>query len=390
MANNELHINWAERLEAYAAGKLSAPEMHELEMAAQQDPFLMDALEGYVMMARENKLDVAASVLNALPQKSDKFYEPEVVPLFSRKWLQWSVAAAVSLLVGIGLFNQINQVDEEPAIALNNQPEPVAETELPGTQELADSVAVPMPADLPQDIVRNADNLPKGKLPEKGEQKVKAEAVQPAPLMADEGLRTTTIAAEAPIIFRVYGKVIDEQNQEPIDNAVIELAGRQVISDPIGRFEVGAPALPADIRVGARGYRTKLFKWNQGDGFLQIGLQKLPPTTEEVVVTKMNATKNATGLVVIPNDTSQTAPIGGWQNFDGYFKQNMKAKGTSKIYKSVSMSFEIDASGTPTAIEVTQSPGEEAKAEAIRLLQNGPKWKRGRGDPPMATITVKY
>jgi hypothetical protein len=48
MAEQNTHINYsAEDIERYLKGKMSAKEMHDMEKAALQDPFLADAIEGF-------------------------------------------------------------------------------------------------------------------------------------------------------------------------------------------------------------------------------------------------------------------------------------------------------------------------------------------------------
>ena len=48
MAEPSTHINYTfEDIQRYLQGKMSAAEMHEIEKAALQDPFLSDAIEGY-------------------------------------------------------------------------------------------------------------------------------------------------------------------------------------------------------------------------------------------------------------------------------------------------------------------------------------------------------
>ena len=48
MLNDNTHINYSKAdIEKYLQGKMTASEMHALEKAALQDPFLADAIEGF-------------------------------------------------------------------------------------------------------------------------------------------------------------------------------------------------------------------------------------------------------------------------------------------------------------------------------------------------------
>jgi len=390
------NTDWAAMLADYAAGKLSAAQMHALEEAAHHDPFLMDALEGYVLLGEKNHLHKASGIVAALPVKKEDKSKGKIVPLFSRGWLKWSIAAAVILLVGIGIFTT-------PLAEYSGEDNDITTTiELPPT--LADKVVVApqenegkdsiaavkaFPEDVPQHIVRNADNLPRGIKPNENNQPGKpVETVSPSSIHPADVARA---GAEAPApIFRSNGKVIEKDSEEPIDNAVIDLGGMQVVSDPIGRFFVTTSKLPMDIRVGASGYRTAVITWHEGDNFLLVALQKLPPTAEEKIVGDIAKRKTDATMVVVANDTADTAPLVSWASFNDYFRSNMKAKGTSRIYKSVSLSFAVNDHGVPVDIEVSQSAGKEAEAEAIRLLKDGPKWRTKSGEQAMATITIKY
>ena len=59
--------------ERYHAGKMSAAEMHALEKAAMEDPFLADALEGFVFTPTpQNDLELIRTKLFG-EKKEEKF-----------------------------------------------------------------------------------------------------------------------------------------------------------------------------------------------------------------------------------------------------------------------------------------------------------------------------
>src|SRR6187549_1778083 len=81
---------------------LRTAEMHIIEKAAMDDPFLADALEGY------KNMNLADSGLDALKEKLDKRVGA-VVPVLNlkRKRFTWiRAAAAIIIIVGIGLLVQ--------------------------------------------------------------------------------------------------------------------------------------------------------------------------------------------------------------------------------------------------------------------------------------------
>ena len=92
----------ASDIQKYLRGELSAPEMHQLELAALEDPLLSDALEG---MALHHSLPSPSSFgqdLGELQQRLDKRVgKKERKGLLFRS--SWQTAAVLILLVGLGL-----------------------------------------------------------------------------------------------------------------------------------------------------------------------------------------------------------------------------------------------------------------------------------------------
>ncbi|HUM98086.1 MAG TPA: carboxypeptidase-like regulatory domain-containing protein [Chitinophagaceae bacterium] len=93
-------------IEKYHKGLLTAKEMHELEKAALEDPFLADALEGYALpdiatatdlQDLKNRLDEKTSITKVIQMKTEG--GGRKIP-----WLR--VAAAVLLVAGAGIVAQ--------------------------------------------------------------------------------------------------------------------------------------------------------------------------------------------------------------------------------------------------------------------------------------------
>ena len=94
-------INYtAADIEKYWKGKLSAAEMHTMEKAAMDDPFLADAMEGYK--------NASLADLDSLKERLDKRLG-SVVPILNlkRKRFTWiRAAAAIIIIIGVGLLVQ--------------------------------------------------------------------------------------------------------------------------------------------------------------------------------------------------------------------------------------------------------------------------------------------
>src|SRR5690348_15553752 len=103
MADQNTHINYsAEDIERYLKGKMSAKEMHDIEKAALQDPFLADAIEGYSNASFEDSKKYLNETNASLQTQKEK---TKVVPLQAKNFYWWRIAAIIILVVGVGMIS---------------------------------------------------------------------------------------------------------------------------------------------------------------------------------------------------------------------------------------------------------------------------------------------
>ena len=94
-ANNHITYSLAD-IQRYLQGGMSAKEMHDLERAALEDPFLADALEGYSEADMQQAQQHLAQIETAVRQQ----HESKVVALPPlKKYRSWQVAASIILLI---------------------------------------------------------------------------------------------------------------------------------------------------------------------------------------------------------------------------------------------------------------------------------------------------
>ncbi|HEU4472482.1 MAG TPA: hypothetical protein VFR58_15420, partial [Flavisolibacter sp.] len=124
MQSSKNKVFTAQDIERYHTGKMTPQERHALEKAALDDPFLADAVEGYVHTA------TPASDLQQIRQRLDQQQESKkapIVPLYRRTWLK---AAAVVLFVALGSWFAYNSFySQQDDIALSNKPGTSRKTE---------------------------------------------------------------------------------------------------------------------------------------------------------------------------------------------------------------------------------------------------------------------
>jgi hypothetical protein len=114
MNNEKLYT--AADFASYHAGTMPVHDMHELEKAALEDPFLSDALEGYVYTP------TATNDIEKLEEKLKlgKQIESPVKSITNKTW--WRVAASIVGILGIGyLFYATNKDEDTNSLAKNEQ-----------------------------------------------------------------------------------------------------------------------------------------------------------------------------------------------------------------------------------------------------------------------------
>ena len=102
----------------YHAGELDAKAMHQLEMQAQRDPFLMEAMEGYENIASNHE-----SILADIKQRLHKRVNPvkgRIIP-----WRMLSIAASLVLLMSVLVIFWFRSNNNQEKRLASNVPAPV-------------------------------------------------------------------------------------------------------------------------------------------------------------------------------------------------------------------------------------------------------------------------
>ena len=101
--NHHIPVFDASDIDRYLKGEMSAPDMHALERAALDDPFLADAIEGFAL--HQHKPDASSipaemdELQSRLRQKTAPARKPVVFYI-------WRAAAAIIILIGAGLVTR--------------------------------------------------------------------------------------------------------------------------------------------------------------------------------------------------------------------------------------------------------------------------------------------
>jgi outer membrane biosynthesis protein TonB len=337
MAEQNTHINYSvEDIERYLKGKMSAKEMHEMEKAALQDPFLADAIEGFGNTSFEESHKHRDEITAALQTKKD---ETKVVLLSPKSFYWWRVAATIILVAGIGGAswyiigsnnaankNEIAQVQENKSKASDT----VVNTELKNETVKRDSAKTLLAQN------RTPRSLQK--------QKKKSDHVK-----KQEEVTTYALTKTQPSEQKTPNPIVADSFVPENKDARANISS------------LSAPLTSDTLRL---------------------------PETDKKTLSKVAVTVYAAKKQAQRNLADSTYPSGGWKLFREYvYKKSGKALDTSngdEIAGNVQIEFSIDENGVPYNFTVLKSLNDETASTVIEIIREGPRWittsknKKGR------------
>jgi len=457
MANdNNIKEFTALDIEKYHKGLLSPKEMHDLEKATLDDPFLADALEGYTVSG----VNVSADIADLKSRLAERTEKAKVIPLNAggRSGIPWLRAAAMFIiLAGAGLLSYIfifNKDDKEIAkveqvkteqqkdagtSAMKNDPAADSNTSTAtvatgkGTAATADTknkitagsnasetinteVATPAGATdiVRQDIADAAKNLSVEEKEVKSDiATTKKKEISPStPVTAMKDAASGTIPAESndgktrravtsvkktddlyknSHIFR--GRVTDASNVGvPFANVTNVEDNVGTYTDAKGYFNLTSPDTILNVQVRSIGFESNNLQLRNNVPNNQVVMQDDRRSLSEMVISnqKPNAAARSQNNNV---KLEEPEPADGWDNYDTYLANNLNVPDDFTIKQNsaaaVQVSFEVDKNGEPVNIRVEKSLCDKCDKEAIRLIKEGPKWKRN-ARKGRTTVTIPF
>jgi TonB family protein len=428
-------------IEKYRKGLLSAKEMNELEKAALDDPFLADALEGYGATPVNISADLSELEKKLQKRISGAKVVSMVSPGNSFKW--WKVAAAVLVIGAVGFFtyrlstngnnNDVAQLEKQKKS--NEQPvTPVIDSNKLSTQEatgIADSnkemtttitsaaskknktttffntatdtihndfaANTSAPADLTSNnkeerndstvklagAVASSESLAKSKKSEQNNKQSEGYAAtqQKAVELRDQ---------EKINYFR--GRVVDANNNPlPFANITNTRDNVGTYADAKGNFTLISPDSTLDVQVRSVGFENNLAQLKNNVTSNQVTLQEDKVSPDKIISYKKPDTSRYRKANI---KFEEPEPADGWSNYGVYLANNTKVPDDLKKEEhdggQVQISFEVNQNGNPVNLRVEKSLCQKCDEEAVRLVKEGPKWKKKNNKTKRVTITVPF
>ncbi|WP_258102645.1 energy transducer TonB [Marinoscillum sp. MHG1-6] len=201
----------------------------------------------------------------------------------------------------------------------------------------------------------------------------------------------------------ITGVVLDGESMEPIPGVTINVEGAVIgaVSDLDGKYQIEVPEYAENLVFSFIGYESEKRTIN-GFNVINVELGADLMALEEVVVigygeSKRSAITGAVSTVEMDQAGSSyqnAAPVDGMDAFKEYIQSNKNypdSAGQNEIEGTVKLKLSVSSGGRITNIEVKRSLGFGCDEEAIRLIEEGPKWNPASrdGDPLDSEVTVR-
>lgn len=466
MSAGDQHTNHftAADIEKYHKGQLSATEMHAIEKAAMDDPFLADALEGYAVAGVDVQKDLA-DLKNRLNERTGK---AKVVPIKSSRNFNLLRAAVILVFVaGAGLliyqfgFNKNNK-----EVALNNSEKKAEAIKEPSTTldsaaasqdiivstDSASTVAngtttnsatknnttitrpgIPSPVrtvtpekpranegiatgNTERGLDLSEDNDDK-KLVSSSTKPADARSVNPGMVTPKTEMKERKLADKDEVVVGINeeatqkrnmaarrdadyqqqnnfrGRVTDAENRGVPFANLTNMANNSPVTytDASGYFNLQYPDSVLRVQVRSIGFENANAVLRNNVSANQVVLKDDRNSIEEVVLSKQT---NSSQRKPYDNQTvEEPEPQDGWVKYDAYLLNNLNVPEEFERKKlgsgTVEVSFEVTKNGKPTNLKVEKSLCESCDKEALRLVKEGPKWKR-KSKKERTKVTIPF
>lgn len=439
------------QIRKYLNGDLNAQAMHELERRALDDPFLMDALEGFGQFAA--KQDTNLAELSGRLHKRIEKNEGRIIP-----WIPLSAAASILIVLGIGFWFFANKNDSEKAksavvqnIVADKKVRPVAsvpiaikdsqkskndlttvQNAIPGLKKDKNSeavrdngIAVLKESSIEKSKSQSAQNKPAIVAQANSPQAAMAAPSSTTDKPSDYGYlspRKDSVGTNELLVSDIAKKkkagafATLKSKTQPETQTLVQsrVDGVSVVPDDnrtiMGTVmsDNGVPITGATVKVVGRSFGavtdangkfvlTDVAKSQTlSVNYLGYSGKKVKADRDSMNIS-LEPASSSLAEVVLTHDTprdkadkvEEAHPHDGWQALDDYLKKNAQSP-DGKTGK-VKLTLIVAANGTLSQFKIVKSLSDQADKKAISLIVSGPAWVGGTdGQPKQVSVTVKF
>lgn len=412
--------------------------MHKLEREALDDPFLMDAIEGFEPASKDQQAN-----LTDLAGRLQQRIEPKISRVIS--WQMWSIAASVVVVLTIGGLwlkktptppeqktNDIAIIKEDktkvelkdtvalsvqdtkqaPLLAQNTKKHPpilkpgnksVYQQEISSADNNVAAVYKAPTATAPKPVVQADDDAKEAasvsEIVASNYTQTRKDNTDSLAALAKKARDKASIPNESKLQGKVDGLTIvtskDSKSQfgytningviigkpdgAPVIGAAIRIAGtnKSTVTDVNGYFSMPATGSKQTLDIASIGFLPKQVSVKSGDS-LKVELNPVSSSLNEVVVGY--GTQKAVSA----------HPQGDMSALKKYLQANAILP-DSTIAGTVSVTFTVSGDGALSDFKIKKSLTPAADQKAIDLIKAGPTWiGNSTGKPEEVTVKVKF
>lgn len=388
-----------EDIRRYKQGLMSKEEMYAFEKASMEDPFLADALEGYM----DSDVTLAEVHLNDIRERiTAKEAEKEkalVVSMPKKSFGMWRVAAMIIVIAGAGLITykvlDTTSIDKEKLA-------PIAKVEEQKAPASADS-SVPTGAGLIADTVKNDQAsliVPKKNKADQGfyrdqtvsngkatwkndaavidEKQISGNAEEEDSKKVAETIvvNRTASAAQKINVNEIRGRILTPSN-EPLANTNIRLDNtrKEVKTDDEGNYVVNSKDSVVNAVVTTGSFANSRVQL-RANSISTINLGTIQLKADPNV--KLDVELIGLGTKRKVKDTTSSKPEGGWMSFKEHIAKWLSNPADTSAWDNpqgeFEMEFYVDGKGFAKDVKVLNGINPVIAEQIIEAIKQGPKW----------------
>ena len=430
------------QIRKYLNGELNARAMHELERRALDDPFLMDALEGFEQAPGNQEANLGDLNIRLHQRTAKK--ERRIIP-----WVPLSAAASILIVLGAGIWFFASRQDSEKAklvardVIPENKKQPAASTPAVATDAPKQEERVsPAKTDNPKLIADNNNGYKKADTAKRALKEVslaKAKVNPPAsadisvaqenksPVLAEPSSaydkstgyyspKKDSVAANEMLVSDIAKKkkanatafkpksTASTQTlvQSKVDGVLVIPDDSRTVTGTVMGTD-GTPITGATVKVAGRNFGAvtdvngKFVLPDVAKGqtlsvnYIGYSAKKVKADKDSMSIS-LNPTSSSLAEVVVTRESTKNEdahPRDGWNSFEDYLKKN--AQSSDGKTGKVKVSFVVATDGSLSQFKIVKSLSDDADKKAISLISGGPAWAGGTdGKPKEVIVSVKF
>lgn len=197
---------------------------------------------------------------------------------------------------------------------------------------------------------------------------------------------------DAPNTPREIKGIVTDRRGEPLIGANITIPGTQnrTTTDFSGNFKLNLSEKDKQLEISYTGYSSQIVPVDS-QSLVQIELNEGELLDEAIVTKKRKSSKKRNQASASSYSNNLPIPKKGVEKFREYLQKNQKypsKAAETNIQGEVVLRFLVNENGSLSNIRVEKSLSTECDAEAIRVLEKGPKWEAN--SPQETTWTFNF